>query len=589
MINFREIVVMKRSLNLVAIFSLMLVLVCSAPLNAQDEEKDELRKALEERGVPAEAIDELAEQLEAMGMTEIPEGMDFQIGMEPPKEETEEKNEDEEAEDESNDFPPPPVDDTPRRPLQPKSPPAANNLETAEVVRGDMQHEVNVPGIFVADDKDEIRMEPEKYSGDLIVTRILPEGADVKSGDVLIEFDGAEVAEAIETAQNEATDAEVELKKANAEHQSAIIDLGSQTAQLQTELEMLETEIKAAVRKQDFELAEKQKAIDDSKNSLKNLEIDFETLKQIYEERGIDPEDSNSGQIIIDREVKSIEKSKKSIQVKEKELAYFQQFDKSKSQLEKELAKVKKQAAIDKAKINLAAVVAEKKSVVDKAQRKLDAANRKVAGLQNDLQQLRVVSPRDGVVFYGTTGNELPAGIIIGGNMPDVRKELRIGGRVSTHKILLTISTMENLSIKMSLSENDIQHIKTELPITVHPNAYPKLQVEGQLTKVDQIATRTGFQPSAPRLFDIVGKCTDLAKELRSGMNCRVTIHPEKISDVLQVPVVSVFADEDRFYCFVKSANGVEAKEVEIGLSNFNFVEITDGLAEGDVVCWAKN
>lgn len=466
--------------------------------------------------------------------------------------------------------------------------PALQAQETAKAKRGDMQLEVNIPGIFVADDKDEIKMEPEKYSGDLIVTHILPEGADVKQGDVLIEFDQAEVLDAIDEAQNEVTDAQVEFKKASAEHQSAKIDLESQTAQLQTELEMIETEILAAKSKQGLELLEKKKAISDSEQALADREVDFETLKQVYQERGIDPGESNSGQIIIDREVKGIENAKKRVEVQNKELAYFQKFDKSKVQLEKELDKSKKQAEIDKARINLAAVVAEKKSVVDKAQRKLDAANRKLEGLERDAQQLQVVSPRSGVIFYGTTGNELPAGVIVSGNIPDVRKELRIGGRVKTHKVLMTIATMDNLSIKMSLTENDIQHVNPDLPIEVHPNAYPKLKVAGVLTKVDQIATRTGFRPSAPRRFTVMGKCTDLASELRSGMNCRVTIYPKKITSVLQIPITSVFAEQDEFYCFVKRGETFEKTPVKIGLSTIDQVQIIEGLQEGDTVSLAR-
>ena len=65
------------------------------------------------------------------------------------------------------------------------------------------------------------------------------------------------------------------------------------------------------------------------------------------------------------------------------------------------------------------AAVAEKKSVVDKAQRKLDAANRKVEGLKKDRDELRVISPRDGVLFYKTTGEDSPVGIVFGGQNQD--------------------------------------------------------------------------------------------------------------------------------------------------------------------------
>ena len=72
----------------------------------------------------------------------------------------------------------------------------------------------------------------------------------------------------------------------------------------------------------------------------------------------------------------------------------------------------------------------------DKAQRKLDAAKRKVDGLKKDRDELRVISPRDGVLFYKTTGEDSPVGIVFGGQNQD---ELEVGGRVSTHSILLTV------------------------------------------------------------------------------------------------------------------------------------------------------
>ena len=82
---------------------------------------------------------------------------------------------------------------------------------TAKVIKDDLKIEVDVAGVFVADDKDEIAMEPSKYRGDLIVTHILPEGTEVKEGDVLMEFDTDKLDEALEEAGNEATDAEVDL------------------------------------------------------------------------------------------------------------------------------------------------------------------------------------------------------------------------------------------------------------------------------------------------------------------------------------------------------------------------------------------
>ena len=117
----------------------------------------------------------------------------------------------------------------------------------------------------------------------------------------------------------------MELRKANAEHQSAIIDRDAQLVQLQAELEMLEQELAAARSKQALDLAEKRKEIQDSQDNLKRLNQDMEMLQGIYEEREL--ETSTSGDILLARQVKSIENAEKAIEFGNRQLNYFEQFD----------------------------------------------------------------------------------------------------------------------------------------------------------------------------------------------------------------------------------------------------------------------
>ncbi|MFK7767387.1 MAG: efflux RND transporter periplasmic adaptor subunit [Mariniblastus sp.] len=460
--------------------------------------------------------------------------------------------------------------------------------ETAKATNGKLELQTNLPGIFVADDKNEIKMEPRKYKGDLVVTKIVNEGVYVKKGDVLIEFDTDTVDEALETAQNEATDANVELQQANAVYQTAMIDLETKVSQRKIELSHLQREVESQIASQVTELAKKERGIEDAEYSLREALVDFETLKQMYDEREIST--PVSADILFDREKKSITRSEKGIAVLKKELAYFMKFDKSKTQLEKELDVEKKQAEIKKEEITLRAAVAEKKAAVDKAQRKMDVANEKIADLETDRAELQVVSPRDGVLFYGTTGQEMPAGVIImsSGGTRDVRKELRIGGRVTTHKILMTVAKMDQLSIKMSVSENDIQHLKKDLPITVYPDAFPSEHFSGKLTKVDQVGTKNRYTSSSQSRFNVLGKCTDKAPQLRSGMNCRVCVHFELEQEMVLVPVRSVFAEGDQFFCFVKNGSDVEEREVEIGFSNPSQVAVMSGLNDGEEVLLSR-
>lgn len=448
---------------------------------------------------------------------------------------------------------------------------------TARVVKEDLKIEVEVAGVFVADDKDEIAMEPSKYRGDLIVTSILPEGTEVKKGDVLMEFDTDKLDEALEEAGNEATDADVELQKATAELESAKIDSRSKQSQLQKELEFLNKELEGAKQKQEMDLAEKEKEISDAERNLADAQVDFDQLTELYQERELHTATEN---ILIERERKKLDDQKEAIERQKKELEFFRKFELAKAQHEKELEIAKKEAEIEKEKITLEAAVAEKQSEVDKAQRKLDAANRKVEGLREDREQLQVVSPRDGILFYKSTDNDDHIGFSFGGNNQD---ELKVGGRVKTHGILLTVATMENLSVKMQVKENEIQHMKTGLPISIRPDAFPAMLLKGTLTKVDQIASRTDVFSNARR-FTVRGKCEVDAGQLKSGMNCRVVVHSDVVPDAIQVPIVAVIEDGGEYFCNVKNGSRYERRKVEIGLSNNENVQITQGLRTGEVV-----
>ncbi len=460
-----------------------------------------------------------------------------------------------------------------------------NGQQTVTAKRGDLDLDVHLPGVFVADDNVEIKVEPKKYVGDLIVTRIVAEGVTVKPGDVLLEFDDAKVVEAIDEAKNEATDASVELQKAKAQHRSAEIEQESKLFQLNAELKVLQREVAADKAKQELDLEEKRKAIVRAEESLEQSKVDMKMLTDIYEERGL--QTSTSGDILLERQKQVIENSIKSIDFQRKQLAYFEQFDKTKTQLDKELDIDKKQAEIKKQTITLAAATAEKLSLVVKAQRKMDAASQKVADLELDRQQSKIVSPRGGVVLYGPTKSELPAGVVINfAGQRSVRDELRIGGRIRTHEILMTIANMQRLSIKMDAPENDIRHLKTGQSITVYPAAFPKESFAGQLMSVEQIATSNPFYGAANKNFAVLGQCNELTTELRSGMNCRVTIHTKTAENVLLLPVHAVFANKDNsLFCYVKSGDEFEKRSIEIGFSNSENVAVLSGLTENDEVC----
>ncbi|MEM8678540.1 MAG: HlyD family efflux transporter periplasmic adaptor subunit [Planctomycetota bacterium] len=454
---------------------------------------------------------------------------------------------------------------------------AQDEALTAKVVKEDLAIDVELPGVFIAEDKDELAMEPAEYRGDLIVTKILPEGTSVKKGDVLMEFDADKLERALEEAEDKEIDADVEMKKAEAERKAAEIDHATALGQLQKELEIAQKKLAAATEQATLALEEKDKEIKDAKDRIKDAEVDFQQLKELYVERELHTATEN---ILIEREERKLENMKKGLDKQLRDLEHFKKFENSEEIEAAELEIAKKQSEIDKKKIEVEAELAEKTAAVSKAQRKLERESRTVTNLKEDRGDLQLISPRDGVLFYQTTGSDMPMGVVSFGGM---RNELRVGGRVKTHAILLTVATMERLSVKMQVLENDIQHMKEGLNITIRPDAFPSLRIDGQLSKVDHVASRQNFF-SEVRRFTVKGDYDGVYPQLRSGMNCRVTVHADSVPDAVQVPVVAVIEEGGDHYCYVQNGSKPRKQKVKIGMANEDSVQILEGLKPNEVV-----
>jgi multidrug efflux pump subunit AcrA (membrane-fusion protein) len=71
---------------------------------------------------------------------------------------------------------------------------------------------------------------------------------------------------------------------------------------------------------------------------------------------------------------------------------------------------------------------------------------------------------------------------------------------------------------------------------------------------------------------------------MRPGMSCSVEIQIEDLPDTLYVPLQSVYRARDVNVSFVSGAAGIERREVRVGRFNELWVQVLDGLREGEVV-----
>ena len=77
---------------------------------------------------------------------------------------------------------------------------------------------------------------------------------------------------------------------------------------------------------------------------------------------------------------------------------------------------------------------------------------------------------------------------------------------------------------------------------------------------------------------------TPTDSSLKPGMTAEVVVQVDELVDVLQVPVQAIAENKGTFYAFVEGPKGFGPKPVKVGETDEKFVEVTEGLREGDVV-----
>jgi multidrug efflux pump subunit AcrA (membrane-fusion protein) len=69
-----------------------------------------------------------------------------------------------------------------------------------------------------------------------------------------------------------------------------------------------------------------------------------------------------------------------------------------------------------------------------------------------------------------------------------------------------------------------------------------------------------------------------------SGMSVQVEVVSKVLSNVIFVPVEAVFEEAGNLIVYLKTEKGPEKKIVKIGEANNSYVQITDGIQDGDEV-----
>ena len=238
----------------------------------------------------------------------------------------------------------------------------------------------------------------------------------------------------------------------------------------------------------------------------------------------------------------------------------------------------------------------------------INSANARLKELQTSLQKTIITSPVSGIV-----------------SKLNVEKGERVVGTLQmTGTEMMRIANLRSMEVQVDVSENDILKVSVGDETDVEVDAYLGRKFKGKVTEIANSASNvgTGATLNTDQVTNFVVKIrvdansyTDLVKDrqypFRPGMSASVDIYTNTADSTLCVPLIAVTArdenadkkketketeanpqkeekendlDNIKEIVFVVVGDTVAMREVKTGIQDNDYIQVLNGLQEGDKV-----
>jgi RND family efflux transporter MFP subunit len=211
------------------------------------------------------------------------------------------------------------------------------------------------------------------------------------------------------------------------------------------------------------------------------------------------------------------------------------------------------------------------KTAYDLAKNALERSQRDLAIIEERLTKTEVRAPFDCTILT----RPVSIGQAVSGS-----------GGFNSGTEVLTIADLNSMIINAQVNQADVPRLKVGQPVEVTIEAVPGLVVNGVVERISpQASIKNNIKGYPAR---VVLKNVD--PRVLPGMTASVKIPVANASSVTSVPLSAIFTERDpdtgemgRFV-YIKHADTYEKRTVKVGVADFFFAEVQDGLKPGEIV-----
>lgn len=155
---------------------------------------------------------------------------------------------------------------------------------------------------------------------------------------------------------------------------------------------------------------------------------------------------------------------------------------------------------------------------------------------------------------------------------------IEVGDRVNANQQVFTVEDFSPLLIRVFVPTSDSIKLKTGMLAEVNTEIIEGSTFQGSVKLINpRVDVQTGTVKVTIEVFDET-------LHLKPGMFVEAKIVIGKKENVLVIPRKAILYKQNKTYVFVMDQNRVSQRDITLGLTEEDYVEVLDGLEQGEVI-----
>ena len=394
-------------------------------------------------------------------------------------------------------------------------------------------------------------------------------------GALLVKFEDADLREKILFQEKSVADAERDLGNAKKDLALRRIETASANRQAALDVEFAQQDLDRYIEGDTpLQLLKMEGDIALAEEEIKRAEEKLASTRKLREKGYATSLEVQSNELTIKKQQNSITQTKKQ---QELFLKFEQPQQKKRYEAKLDQATVEEQRTIQKSNT----LVESAEGTVLRRSEGLKAQQERLVLYKEQLIKSEMRAPQDGLVIYARSSSRYNDTYIKEGAL--IRKGYNV----------IDLPDISELMAVVQVHESFVRHIKTGQKAVVRIDSLPDREFQGVVRHVAPTPDARRKYYENISVYDthvwIQDENSQLPEDLKPGVSAKAEIVVAELNDVMMVPVQSVTTYKGQKVVQVKRGENVVVVPVKTGQFNNRFIEIKDGLKEGDQVSLAPN